>query len=272
MKRVVLLLVLFSVPIIVRGQFKITEIFYDSVGSDIGREWIEVQNVSGADLDLSNFKLFESGTNHGLSPFGNATTTAGSFAVIVTNVPMFKQDNPDFAGQIFDSTFSLSNTGEILAIKNSKGEIVDSVSYKAEGESGQSLQFVGGIWTASKSTLGSLNKIDVTDIKVQPKDVSPQKSTKSQAKQLKSGTTQITNSSGESTVLEDNRPSKMTSSVIELPSNEKTGLWVYILGLIVVVFGGLFGVYLIENKVGSKGVSKGEPNAEDFEIIEEKED
>jgi len=65
-------------------------------------------------------------------------------------------------------------------------------------------------------------------------------------------------------------PAKMIPLAEELPSNETSSLWVYILGLAIVILGGLFGVYLLENKGVKNTDTKKELSAEDFEIVEDK--
>ncbi len=260
-----ILLVFLAIPAVSFAQVKITEIFYDATGADGGREWIEIQNVSGADVDLSKFKLFESGTNHGLRAIGNGTTSPSAFAVIVANTGLFKEDNPNFQGLIFDSTFSLSNTGESLSIKNPKGEIVDSVTYKADGNSGSSLQLINGNWVSSKPTPDAENKISIIQ-KTTP--IVPEKS----APIAKPKVTKVSTIIDSPTKNDEFKPTKMIPPVEELPSNEKSSLWVYIAGLTTVIAGGLFGLFFIENKGQKNEEGKKELSADDFEIIEEKEE
>jgi len=51
------------------SQVVITEVMYDLEGSDSGREWVEIVNLSSQTLDISLWKFFENGTNHGLALF-----------------------------------------------------------------------------------------------------------------------------------------------------------------------------------------------------------
>ena len=112
------------------GSIVITEIMYDLPGSDTGREWIEVKNNSSGDVDLSTYKFFENDTNHKLESFqGELILSYGSFAIIADDPAKFLIDWPNFSGIIFDSSFSLSNTGEILFLKDENSNIVDEVNY-----------------------------------------------------------------------------------------------------------------------------------------------
>src|SRR5258708_21866234 len=111
------------------SALSITEIMYDPEGADTGREWIEVYN-DGSAADLSKWKFFEGGTNHGLvSAQGDATIPNGGYAVIADNPQKFLLDFPSYSGALFDSSFSLKNTRETLALKDVLLAIVASVTY-----------------------------------------------------------------------------------------------------------------------------------------------
>ncbi len=156
----IVLILLFS-PISVFGAVTITEIMYDPEGSDTDHEWVEVYN-DGASEDLSGWKFFEGGSNHGLTLVaGSAVVSQGWYAIIAVNAPVFLADYPSFSGTVFDSVFSggLNNTnGETLTMRNSSLVDVDTVSYSpssgANGD-GNSLQKVGSSWTAASPTPGA---------------------------------------------------------------------------------------------------------------------
>jgi len=157
-KKFLILFVLIFIANTSFANFEITEIAYDISGSDSGREWIEVKNIGGDKDDLSVYKLFEAETNHGIVfVSGSTVVDAGGFAVIADNPDKFRADNPFFAGNLFNSSFSLSNEGETLVIKNSDLSISDSVTYfSKQGASGDgnSLQKINSIWVVSAPTPG----------------------------------------------------------------------------------------------------------------------
>ncbi len=146
------------IPAISNANFVITEIMYDVSGTDTDREWIEVKNEGSTPLDLSLYKFFEANTNHSLViSQGNQSIPAGGFAVIADKPANFLVDNPSFSGALFDSSFSLSNSGEELSIKDAEGNITDAVAYDpsigANGD-GNSLQKTESGWKALASTPG----------------------------------------------------------------------------------------------------------------------
>jgi len=157
-----ILVFLFSFsPLYSFASVSISEVMYDPSGSDDGHEWVEVYN-SGASFDLSKWKLFEGGTNHGISAYaGGSTLATGGYAVLVDNPSKFLTDWPSFSGQIFDTVFSggLNNTnGEIVTLRSDSLTDIDSITYSsalgANGD-GNSLQKVGSSFTASSPTPGS---------------------------------------------------------------------------------------------------------------------
>lgn len=161
-KYFLLILVLFSFsPLQSFASVSISEVMYDPAGADDGHEWVEVYN-SGASFDLSKWKLFEGGTNHGISAYaGGSTLATGGYAVLVDNPSKFLTDWPQFSGQIFDTVFSggLNNTnGEALILRNDSLVDIDSITYSptlgANGD-GNSLQKVGSSFTAFSPTPGS---------------------------------------------------------------------------------------------------------------------
>jgi len=143
---------------ILNAQVVISEVMYDIEGSDSGREWIEVTNTSASSIDISGWKFFENGSNHGLTLFtGDANIGSGGSAIIADNPDKFAIDNPSFSGTVFDSSFSLKNTGELLTIRDSDLNDVDSLTYDTElgaGGDGNSLQLVSGTWSALVPTPG----------------------------------------------------------------------------------------------------------------------
>ncbi len=151
------------VPAFASAQVAITEIMYDLSGSDTGREWVEIRNSGSEPIDFSKLKFFEANTNHALTlSRGEATTSVGGYAVIADDPTKFMLDWPNFSGTLFGSSFSLSNTGEMIAIKNAALATLDSVTYTSSqgaGGDGNSLQLLNGVWSAGAPSLGQANTV-----------------------------------------------------------------------------------------------------------------
>ncbi|RLJ08805.1 MAG: hypothetical protein DRP13_01955 [Candidatus Aenigmatarchaeota archaeon] len=118
----------------------ISEIMYNPKKNDKGREWIEIYNP-GEPVNVSKWRLYEGGTNHKLKLIkGSLLIENNAYAVICDNFTAFLHDYPDFSGTLIDSSFSLKNSGEYLALKTSpKGEIIDESNYTGVAEEGFSI-------------------------------------------------------------------------------------------------------------------------------------
>ena len=141
---------------------RINEIMYDAQGSDTGKEWIEVLNYEWQPVDICGWKFFENGVAHKLNlARGFCTVSPGGYAVIVRDEVGFFEMYPWFRGTVFTSAFSLSNSGERIALKNGNREI-DFVEYLgsfgAKGD-GNSLQRTSNGWYARIPTPGSENAL-----------------------------------------------------------------------------------------------------------------
>jgi|TARA_Y100000310_G_scaffold214702_1_gene215617 PKD repeat protein len=146
---------------VANAQIVVSEIMYDLEGSDSGREWIEIQNVGLESVDLSSWKFFENDTNHKLViSQGSESVSPDFFAIIADKPDLFLADFPSFSGTLFDSSFSLKNSGETLIIRDGDLSDVDTVNYNTElggrGD-GNSLQLVGGVFTSQAPTPGEEN-------------------------------------------------------------------------------------------------------------------
>lgn len=151
----------------------ISEIQFDPAGSDTDREWIEIYNDSVNNLDLTQIKFFENNVNHSIDIFNLPNSTekeisAGEYVVLAQDIAKFKTDFPNYVSKIFKSSFSLSNTGENLALKDKDGNILHSVNYiVSETGAGNGLSISinnsGGIFSQYKSinaTPGAQNIFD----------------------------------------------------------------------------------------------------------------
>lgn len=156
-----LLIISFIFPNLAWGQVVINEIMYDLPGADAGREWVEIFNSGSESVDLTGWKLTEAGVNHSLNIVqGPAVLPAGGYAVIADDAGKFSVDWPNLSDTLFNSSFSLSNTGESLILLDAAGATVDSVTYDSAvgaAGSGDSLQKVSGSWLAALPTPGAAN-------------------------------------------------------------------------------------------------------------------
>lgn len=142
---------------------------YDLEGADSGREWIEVYNDTGAAIDLTKYKLLENNVAHGIAHVeGSDNLPAGKYAIIADNPANFLIDNSAFnKAQLYDSSFSFSNSGETLALKDADGAILFEINYDVTlgaGGDGKTLQRkTDGSWFAASGTPGSSPVMSLSD-------------------------------------------------------------------------------------------------------------
>ena len=163
-----LITLILLIPSPIFAQVVISEIMYDLEGSDSGREWIEIYNDGNAQIDLSTHKLFEAQTNHGLKLIqGTGLLEAGEIAIVADNSAKFLVDWSNYTGHLFDSSFSLKNTGENLILRNVDLVDIDLVNYLpdwgAVGD-GNSLQKINNQWSASNPSPGVFNTSQQSEI------------------------------------------------------------------------------------------------------------
>lgn len=101
---------------------KINEIY--SRGTTGNEDWVEIYNPSTSSIDLSGYKIYDSGGESGSKPKkelpSGTIISAGAFLVVVVD---------DTA----ESGFGLSSSGEKIWLENNSGNLIDSVTFPALG-------------------------------------------------------------------------------------------------------------------------------------------
>jgi hypothetical protein len=109
----------------------INEIF--SRGTALDPDWVELYNLSDNPVDISGYKIYDSGGQTGSKPkmLIPASTTLLAHDYLVIVVDDAATANPS------GSNFGLSNTGEDLWLENAGGNVIDHIKFgaTAAGES-----------------------------------------------------------------------------------------------------------------------------------------
>ena len=114
-------------------------------GTDAGHEWVEIKNTYNYSLSLEKYKFCEGKpTCHSWAKGQNDNFEIGSgaLAIITDDKEKFLADYPNYSGLLLVSTgFTLTNTGELIQIKNPDGNLDDSLVYNPDsnGQEGDSL-------------------------------------------------------------------------------------------------------------------------------------
>ena len=146
-------------PARVLADVRMTEIMYDAPSADTGHEWLEITNVGSDAVDVGKYALYESDTNHRLTLATGSTMLVSNQSAILTPSPaVFTADHPSFSGNMYKVSFSLSNTGETIALKNASSTIMDSVTYNstmgANGNGDSLHRLASGVWQAGEPDPG----------------------------------------------------------------------------------------------------------------------
>ncbi|MEA3515218.1 MAG: lamin tail domain-containing protein [Nanoarchaeota archaeon] len=150
------------------SALQITEIMFNPDGSDSGREWIEIYNNNSKEINLSGMTFYESETNHKTESINaKYILYPKQYAIIVDKLQLFLEDYPwleqynttESNITLFDSSFSLVNTGEYIALKINNTELTSlnytTVLQNTSIDEGFSLCFKNLTWEKSNCPGGS---------------------------------------------------------------------------------------------------------------------
>lgn len=231
-------------PNFVFASVQVTEIMYDMPGVDTGREWIEVTNTGPEAIDISKYKFFESGTNHGLVfVSGSKILPAGGSSIIASDAKKFSIDNPAFSGTLFDSSFALSNTGESLVIKNASSTELDTASYVAnEGANGEggSLHKSGNIFIVGLPTAGVYPGEIIAVPKAPAKEKAAVKKTTTTTKKSAASGTKKSSATSSANQMQQQEQSASAAQAPAVPT-----LFLWIMALAAVLLLGIAGVIFL---------------------------
>lgn len=145
------------------AQVIFSEIMYNPPGSDTGYEWIEIFNPDTSSFNLSQIKLRESNSNHSLTIIqGSLILSPYSYAIIADDSSLFLSTHNLPNTTLFDSTFSLSNSGEELTLIYLNNTYLTTIFYNVSlgaQSDNHTLCLLNNSWHTCYSTPGEENKI-----------------------------------------------------------------------------------------------------------------
>jgi len=162
-------ILLLVIPSTTAAQITINEIQYNPEGTDGGYEWIEIYNNSDSPYSVEDFTFRESDKNHRLTHTNESLgwlLPSKGYGIIADNPTKFLEKHPGFPGLLFDSSFTLVNTGELLELLNSDDELIYGFEYNpvwgGDGD-GSTLGVLNTIWKATSPTPGRANVLFVAE-------------------------------------------------------------------------------------------------------------
>jgi len=128
----------------------ISEVYYDTVGTDSKEEWVELYNPTTSSVDLSGWTLSDNSKSFSL-PSGTVIA-AGAYLVIARNAAGFTALY-GFAPDVSGMTISLSNSEDQVVLSDNLGNQIDMVAWE---------NYLAG-WSITASTGTSIVRIDLND-------------------------------------------------------------------------------------------------------------
>jgi len=178
---IISLVLLIMQSALTQAQISINEVMYNPPYSDSYNEWIEIYNNDESIVNLTNWKICEEEIVGGYKNHddeqvyleNDLTIKPGDYGIITDGgsgteaYNNFLIDNNSIALHVNSSTIcgGLSNTHEIVTIKNDKNELVDTISYyNSWGASNNNRSLCkipdgSGPWQECESSPGSSNLI-----------------------------------------------------------------------------------------------------------------
>ncbi len=162
--KLILIGVLLISSIIHVKALTISEIMSNPTGDDSGREWVEIYNESGTDVDLSTMTISIKGGTAVVATTlqGGTVIPAGNYAIIgsvVSGQTKFLQDFPSYSGPLLKSSISLVNTGVTSVDIKLNGATVASVPSYTAAKEGYTLSYMGGSYVTGTPTPGAENQV-----------------------------------------------------------------------------------------------------------------
>jgi hypothetical protein len=140
----------------------INEIMSNPVGTDDGREWIEVYNNDAQSVDMSRITISIKGGNPVPVTVvqGGSMLPPGGYAIVgstVSSQTKFLQDYPSYTGILARASISLVNTGATSIDIRMDGVVADSVPTYTAAKEGSSLSKINGSWVTAPPSPGTEN-------------------------------------------------------------------------------------------------------------------
>ncbi len=138
---------------------QITEVMYNPAGTNTGRQWIEVRNVSDSAIDLGakDVRVNDAKGSHLIkAEEGSMVLLPGALAVIAENPDTFRADWPHYSGTLMKSAFSLTSAGSVQ-VARTDGTVLATANYDSSmgaRNDGNSLQLSDGSFVAAVPTPG----------------------------------------------------------------------------------------------------------------------
>lgn len=145
-----------SIPAVV-----ISEVYYDTIGTDSVEEWIELYNNHVEAVDISGWKLVDNnGSGSTYTIPASTVLNPGDYFTVAVDQTGF-QALYGYDADAYGAIPSLNNTGDTLLLKNNRGAVADAVAWEG-GSTGGIPDGWGSASLPSASTGSTIVRSSVT--------------------------------------------------------------------------------------------------------------
>ncbi|MCP5045951.1 MAG: MBL fold metallo-hydrolase [bacterium] len=139
----------------------ISEVYYDTTGTDADEEWIELYNNGSATVNIGGWTITDNnGTGSTYTIPAGKTIAAGSYFTIAADSTGFT-NLYSYAANVYGNIPSLGNSGDALILKDGSGNEKDAVAWEGGGSGGTPTGW-GSTTAPSASTGSSIVRSSVT--------------------------------------------------------------------------------------------------------------
>ncbi len=118
------------------GTVILSEVFYDTPGTDSNEEWIELYNGGTSSVDLGGYSIIDNnGTGDSYSFPSGSIILPGSYFTVAINQAGF-QAIYGFDADLYGSIPALNNGGDALILTDGSAQEVDAVAWEGGASSG----------------------------------------------------------------------------------------------------------------------------------------
>jgi len=118
------------------GTLVLSEVFYDTPGTDSDEEWLEIYNGTSNTIDLGGYTITDNnGTGSSYTFPGGSSVAPGSHFTVASNTTGFNALY-GFDADLYGSIPALNNGGDALLLTDGSGTLVDAVAWEGGASSG----------------------------------------------------------------------------------------------------------------------------------------
>ena len=111
------------------AQVKISEVYYDPIGTESGGEFVELMNTGSAEVDISGWVLSTPTSAADATIPADTILSPNSYYLIADAGFMTLKDDPAWPDADYEEAITLKNTDGGLALKDSLGITIDAVGW-----------------------------------------------------------------------------------------------------------------------------------------------